>query len=204
MGGDLKASGNSVERRTFFRVDDSVNLSYQILTREEMEEKIDREEFGAEGSFTVMSDISSINQNMAGIMHRIQGDEPDIAAYLRAINNKIDILGRALLSKDNELVEKDAQPVNLSASGMGFYTSEPVADGSILELRLILMPSFTGVLLFGEVVGCDSVNDNDGYNNFIRLNFVNMRESDRDLLIRHVIQRQGEFLKKRREEREAK
>jgi c-di-GMP-binding flagellar brake protein YcgR len=150
-----------------------------------------------------MSNIASINQNMAGIMHRIEGGEPDIAAYLKAINSKIDIIGRALLSKDNELAEHPAQPVNISASGMAFYSPSPVEKGAILELRLLLVPSFTGIVTFGEVVGCDSVQDPNGYSNLIRLNFINMVERDRDLLIRHVIKRQGEFLRKRRESRDA-
>jgi hypothetical protein len=168
-----------------------------------VEEKADGEDMELGGNFTVMSSIASINQNMAGIMHRIEGEEPDIAAYLKAINTKIDIIGKALLSNDNDLSEQPAQPVNLSASGMAFYSPEPVAVGSFLELRLLLMPSFAGIMTFGEVVGCDSVKDQNSYENFIRLNFVNMRENDRDLLIRHVIKRQGEFLRKRREEREA-
>ena len=203
MSGDLTAASENSERRSFFRVDDSVSLSFQQITKQEMEDKIEREDFEPEGSFTVMSNIASINQNMAGIMHRIEGGEPDIAAYLKAINSKIDIIGKALLAKESDLVEHPAQPVNLSASGMAFYAPEPVTKGSILELRLLLMPSFTGIVTFGEVVGCDSVKDSDGYNNLIRLNFINMVEKDRDLLIRHVIKRQGEFLKKRREQREA-
>jgi c-di-GMP-binding flagellar brake protein YcgR len=203
MSGDLTATSENSERRSFFRVDDSISLSYQKITKQQMEEKIEREDIEPEGSFTVMSNIASINQNMAGIMHRIEGGEPDIAAYLKAINSKIDIIGRALLSKDNELAEHPAQPVNLSASGMAFYSPNPVEKGAILELRLLLVPSFTGIVTFGEVVGCDSVKDPNGYDNLIRLNFINMVERDRDLLIRHVIKRQGEFLRKRRESRDA-
>ncbi len=81
MSGDLTTASENRERRTFFRIDDSISLSYQAITKQEMEEKIDREDMEPEGSFTVMSNIASINQNMAGIMHRIEGGEPDIAAY---------------------------------------------------------------------------------------------------------------------------
>ncbi len=205
MSGDLRESETSAERRNFFRVDDSVSLSYHPISEQEMQEKISRVDVELEGSFTVMSSIASINQNMAGIMHRIEGSEPDIAEYLKAINNKIDILGRALLTKDNALAEQPAQPVNLSASGMAFYSSEPVDAGSFLELRLLLIPSFTGIVTFGEVVGCDSVDDAvGGFGYFIRINFMHMRESDRDLVIRHVVKRQGEYLRRRREDREAK
>ncbi len=204
MSSDLKVSDDAVERRNFFRIDDSVNLSFQEISENALKERMSQVEMELEGGFTVMSSIAAINQNMAAVMHRIESEEPDIAEYLKAINSKIDILGRALLSKDSDLVEQPAQPVNLSASGMAFYTSEPVKNGSLLELRVLLMQSFTGIITFGEVVGCDSVDDPvGGFNYFIRINFKHMRESDRDLLIRHVVKRQGEFLRKRRENRES-
>jgi len=147
--------------------------------------------------------MASINQNMAGIMHRIEEEDQDVAAYLKAINNKIDILGRALLSNDDGLTEQPAQPVNLSASGLAFYTSEKIDIGAILELKLLLQPSFTGVIIFGEVVGSDLVDEQvDGFDYFTRVNFMHMRERDRDLLIRHVIKRQSEVLRRRREQSE--
>ena len=203
MNGDLKVAEDSSERRNFFRIDDSVSMSYRRISEHELDDRIDKIEKEVEGNFTVMGSIASINQSMAGIMHRIEGDEPDIADYLKAINNKIDILGRALLSSDNELTQQPAQPVNLSASGLAFYTFKPIDAGTILELRLLLMPSFTGIITFGEVVGCDRMDDSvEGFNYFTRVNFMHMREKDRDLLICHVIKRQGEFLRKRRERNE--
>lgn len=202
MSGDPKVASDDAERRAFFRVDDSVSLSYHVISRDELDNRKSLIEMEHEGNFTVMSSIASINQNMAGIMHRIEGGDPDIAAYLKAINSKIDILGRALLSNGSELATQPAQPVNISASGLAFYSSDPVEKGSLLELKLLLMSSFTGIITFGEVVGCDAVDDADGYSHFIRLSFMHMREQDRDLLIRHVIKRQSEFLRRRRESRE--
>jgi PilZ domain len=201
MTGNTTTAEDSAERRNFFRIDDSVSMSYQQISEQELEGRIGQMDMELEGNFTVMGNIASINQNMAVIMHRIEGDEPDIAAYLKAINKKIDILGRALISTDNYLTDQSAQPVNLSASGMAFYTSKPLDTGIMLELRLLLMPSFTGIITFCEVVGCDRVDDvGEGFSFFTRVNFTHMRENDRDLLIRHVIKRQGEFLRKRREQ----
>jgi hypothetical protein len=54
------------------------------------------------------------------------------------------------------------------------------------------------------VVGCDQVDDAvAGFGYFVRVNFMHMRENERDLLIRHVIKRQGEMIRKSREEMEA-
>lgn len=201
MSRKIKATEDDGERRDFFRIDDSVSMSYQEVLPEELDDQIDG--ILVEGNFTVMSSIASINQNMAGIMHRIEEDNQDIATYLKAIDSKIDILGRALLSSDNDLTERLAQPVNISASGLAFYTSEQLGIGAILELRLLLTPSFTGIITFGEVVGCDRVDEPaDEFDHFTRINFMHMREKDRDLLIRHALQCQSEVLRKRREESE--
>jgi len=198
MSSEIKTAEDKAERRNFFRIDDSVTMSYQVVTQEELPQRMDDVE--AEANFTLMGSMASINQNMAGIMHRIEENDHDVAAYLKAINNKIDILGRALLSNDNGLTEQSAQPVNLSASGLAFYTSEKVDTGAILELKLLLQPSFTGIITFGEVVGSDLVDEQvDGFDYFTRVNFMHLRERDRDLLIRHVIIRQSEVLRRRRE-----
>ncbi len=203
MGSDKEMTDEIVERRNFFRIDDSISLSYQEISKGDLEDRKEQVAMELEGNFTVMGSIASINQNMAVVMHRIESAEPDIAEYLKAINNKIDILGRALFSYNNDLVEQPAQPVNLSASGLAFYSSQPVVMGSLLELRLLLVPSFTGIITFGEVVGCDQVDETvGGFNYFIRVNFMHMRENDRDLLIRHVVKRQGDMLRRRRESRE--
>jgi hypothetical protein len=201
MSKEIEAAGDEMERRNFFRIDDSVSLSYHAVTQDEIPERMDGMQLA--DNFTVMGSIASITQNMAGIMHRIAEDDPDIAAYLKAINTKIDILGRALLSSDNGLTVQPAQPVNLSASGLAFYTSEQLGSGVLLELKLLLQPSYTGIITFGEVVGCDRVDEPVGdYDHFTRVNFIHMREKDRDLLIRHVLMRQSEVLRRRREENE--
>ncbi len=201
MSNEITTVDDGEDRRNFFRIDDSVSMSYQEIQPEELSNRMESTE--VEGNFTVMSSLASINQNMSGILHRVEDESRDVAAYLKAIYNKIDIIGRSLLSCESDLTEQPAQPVNLSASGLAFYTSGSVEVGVILELRLLLMPSFTGIITFGEVVGCDRVDEPvDGFNYFIRVNFVHMQESDRDLLIRHVIQRQSEVLRKRREQSE--
>lgn len=201
MSSEIKVAEDAMERRNFFRIDDSVSMSYQVVSEEELPDMIDDMEVDA--NFTVMASIASINQSMAGILHRIEEEDHNVASYLKAINNKIDILGRALLFSDNDVTEQPARPVNISASGLAFYTSEKIEAGVILELRLMLTPSFTGIIAFGEVVGCDQVDEPmGGFDYFTRVNFMRMREKDRDLLIRHVIKCQSDVLRRRREQNE--
>jgi c-di-GMP-binding flagellar brake protein YcgR len=141
---------------------------------------------------------------MGGLLHKIQVESPDIARYLKALDQKIELLGRTLLAAESNLVEQHAHPVNLSASGMAFKSKDAVKPGITLELRLLLYPSLAGILAYGTVVDCVALEEADnGFTHCIRVNFTHLRESDRDLLIRHVVQRQTDQLRKAREEREA-
>lgn len=194
----------SEDRRGYFRIEDALSLSYHQVLSEELPERLQRLEQGLESHFTVVSSLAAVTQEMAGVLHKIGLESPEVADYLVSLDRKLDLLARALLSSGNELVETPAQPVNLSASGMAFNAAETVAEGAVLELRLLLLPSFTGILTYGEVVGCESRDRAaDDFPYCIRVNFSHMRESDRDVLIRHVIQRQTRMLRKLREERES-
>ncbi len=191
------------ERRRYFRVDDAVSLSYHLVPREELSGRLERLEQDLESDFTIMRSLAAISQQMSGIMHKIESSEPDVADYLKAIDQKIDLLGRAFLVQNTDLTDQPAEAVNISASGMAFRVKQPVEIGAVLELKILLLPSFTGILTFAEVVACDQgQEDDDGYSHDLRVNFIHLRDDDQDVLIRHVIRRQSEMLRKRREARE--
>jgi hypothetical protein len=78
--------------------------------------------------------------------------------------------------------------------------ADVVSVGEMVEIKLLLLPSFTGVLAYGEVIGVDpSQNPDSDYPHHVRINFTLIRETDQEALIRHIMRRQGEMLRKRRE-----
>ncbi len=191
------------ERRRFFRIEDAVSLSYQTVPDDSLPERLERLQRGMSSDFTVMGSLTAIGQEVAGVLRKIEGRHPEVADYLKALDRKLDLLGRAFLAQNTDLVDQPATPVNLSASGMAFFTPERLDVGSILELKLLLMPSHTGILIYADVVSCEagsSATDESGYQ--IRVDFSHLRECDQDVLIRHILQRQGETLRQRREAEE--
>ena len=191
------------DRRRYFRVDDAVNISYQVVDQGQLPERMERMEQEVNGDFTVMSSLAAISQQMAGVMHKVEAYNPDIASYLKALDRKIDILGRAFLLQHSDVSEQATNMVNISASGVAFHVTEPLEPGALLELKLLLFPSFTGILTFAEVVGCEPLETPDGeFTHATRVNFVHLRESDRDVIIRHVIRKQSDMLREQRQQRE--
>lgn len=191
------------DRRQFFRIDDTVSLSYQKVPLADLPARLEQMEHVQESNFTVVSSVAAITQKMAGVLHKIESRSSDVAAYLRSIDRKIELVARAFLAQNSDISEQPAHAVNMSATGMAFDASEALEVGDMLELKILLMPSFTGILIYAEVVGCDRLeSDENDLPYLLRVNFSHMRDSDQDILISHVIQRQSVELRKRREARE--
>lgn len=187
------------DRREYFRVDDAVRLHIRKVAVEELGQLLERLEHSIDGNFTIMSSLAAISAEMAVSMRRIENREPDIAAYLKALDRKIEVLGRAFIANESDLVAEHAHPVNLSAGGMGMLVNEQYLAGDVVELKMLLFPSFTGVLTYGTVIDCEPLESEmpGDYSHRMRIEFTHMREQDRDVLIRHVLRCQGNELRKK-------
>lgn len=190
------------ERREFFRIDDSIQVSYRLIDGDELTKRIEALEQGVEGSFTIMTRIQAISQPLSAALHRIEQHDPDIADYLKALDEKINLLGQSFLAQESELIEQPSKAVNLSAGGMALDSTDSLEIGAQLEIKLLLLPACIGVVAFGEVIGVMPSAENAGYPYQIRINFTYIRDVDRDALIRHILRRQGQMLRKERERKE--
>ncbi|MEW8027147.1 MAG: PilZ domain-containing protein [Candidatus Thiodiazotropha sp.] len=188
------------ERREFFRIDDSIQVSYRVITLNELPESIDDKLQGTD-RFTVMTRLQTISQHLSAPLHRIEQRDPDIADYLKALDEKVNLLGQSFLAQENELLNRPSHSVNLSAGGIAMDLTEKLQVGNLVEIKLLLLPSYTGVVAYGEVVGIEEAIDGDeAYPYHTRITFTLIRNSDQDALIRHITRRQGEMLRQRREQ----
>lgn len=201
MKADRQQKEDTQERRQYFRIEDSVRLSYKRVSQAELEARLNDRSQEVSSRFTALGSLQNITQEMAGVLRKVEAQAPEVARYLRALDRKVDLLGRALLNQHEELLEQPAKAVNLSASGISFDAAEPLEVGSLLEIKLLLLPDYVGMLIFGEVIACEERPEHDRQQGCCtRVNFVHLREEDRDVLIRHVLQRQSEYLRKRRDQ----
>lgn len=191
------------ERREYFRIDDMLSLSYQEIAADQLAHLIESLDKGQEQDFTVLSSLAAVTHEMAGTLHKIESSQRDIATYLKSIDRKIEILGRAFLAQNSELFEQPVQAVNLSATGISFEAAAALDPETLLEMRILLIPSYSGILCYAQVLACeaDEQGEREGRYN-LRTRFVHLREQDRDLLIQHVIKRQGEEIRETRKRRE--
>lgn len=195
-------TGTGKDRRNFFRIDDTVRMSLRRVPPEELEKRLDRHEHDLAGNFTVLSSLAAITAQVTAGLRRIENRDPDLAAYLRAIDQKIEVIGRAFIAEEPDLVAEVAVPVNLSAGGMCAGVDEHYEPGTELEIRMLLFPSFTGLMIYGSVIECSPAEGGDasaGFQHLARIEFSHIREQDRELLIRHLLRLQSNQLRDRQE-----
>ena len=191
------------ERREFFRIDDSLLVSYSVLEDGQRQRRLDEQAQGMEDRFTIMTRMQAISQHLSASLHRIEQRDADVADYLKALDEKINLLGESFLAEETDLMDQPSKPVNLSAGGLALDSSESLDLGTVVEIKLLLLPSYTGIVAFGEVVGVEKEDGNPAYPHRLRINFSHIRDADRDALIRHILRRQGQMLRQERQRQES-
>ena len=80
------------------------------------------------------------------------------------------------------------QPVVLSEGGISFVSEQPLAEGEVVTLKLVLLPQGLGLLLPARVIYSTAMQDGR-YD--IGTEFEALTDAQRQLLARHILQKQA-------------
>ena len=126
---------------------------------------------------------------------QINHNDRDIARALRLLNEKINILSRGLQNRHDNMNIKSTD-VNLSGGGIAFLCAESLAVKSPLSIQIELRSSGVIIDTIANVISCEkSYPEDQETPYFLRLAFTKMNETDRNLLIKHILFRQAETLR---------
>jgi c-di-GMP-binding flagellar brake protein YcgR len=178
---------SDADRRRFFRINDTIRLSYRVLSDEEIQSQL--------GCVIDPSDaqtlLANYDKTIKSVLGQLKIEQPLVAEVLAAMNGKINrVIDQ--LDIDSQLVEQIAhkiREVNISACGVAFNVDEPIDIGKVLLLDLLLQPDDVHIFVHCAVI-MRGLNEHDG-SCYIRVNFSNMSTSDQELLIQHIVRRQG-------------
>lgn len=182
------------ERRRYFRIEDEIVLFLRQVTPEQacLNESLDDYPLDA---FSLSARLDLLSQEARSPLRRIAREQPELAEYLKLLDRKIELIARALLEKESDIADRHANRVNLSASGLAFDAEIGFEPGALLELKMLLPPALMGVVAFGEVVYCNRNPDESARPYRVAVDFVGIKEQDRELLIRHVVRKQSNQLR---------
>lgn len=166
-------------------------MDYRVIGEAEMPEVLARIEGRKTDRFTALAGLSAGNREMSRLLSRINEQSPETARYLQYLDHKLNQLAGMSMAREMEVTRQSVSRVNLSAGGLAFDTGAPLAVGELLELRLVLLPASLGILTMARVVDSQRRSaDCAGCGTHVAVEYVGMRESDRDLMVRHILSRE--------------
>lgn len=174
------------DRREYYRIKDTIALEFKLLAGHEA---LDHSELhDASPLFNLLSELHLSDFESQHLLRHISDRDRTLANYLKVVNKRIDLLGQAVAQN---LLREIGTPrrVTLSEGGVGFAHSHALAIGSHLALKLVLMPQALGLLLRAEVTHCKPLQDGQFE---IGTEFEALTESQRQLLARHILQKQAQ------------
>ena len=184
------------EHRDFYRIQDQALIQFEKVTPEAILDPDQIFPIATSARFHLLNELHSIDNDHSQTLRAIGEKDRAIAGYLKAINSKLDAIARAVAEiTDPVSVDEDdapppvAQPITLSEGGVSFNHRQFVKVDSYLALKLILLPSYLGLELYGRVVNCNESIRGDYLINVV---FEHLGENERQLLARHVLQRQAQ------------
>lgn len=173
------------DRREYYRIEDTIALEIRPLTATEAAGQEVLQD--ASPLFNLLSELHLSEFESQHLLRQISERDRTIAAFLKSQNKRIDLLSQVIaITVLGQIGEP--QPVIISEGGIDFQHPSPIAAGAHLSVKLVLMPQALGLLLRARVTHCDR--KGDGYD--VGTEFEHLTDAQRQLLARHILQKQAQ------------
>ena len=190
----------TTERRRYFRIKERALIKYRVIQEDMLVE---------ERKFIFLNEIKveNLHASLLGIDLRlhdlvaaVRGESKLVAEALDLINRKLTLLERVVSLESSHLGgseyhEHEPTKVDLSGGGMALIAPTPLALRAWLAIDLVLLPTNHPMRVIGRVVDCRQNDDGDFA---IAIEFEEIREEDRDMLIQHIVRKQSQILREER------
>lgn len=183
---------SSDDRREWIRIDDSLLLEYRLVS--------DPVDAPPPGLPPVTEDMiaAAVGKPTAELLAHsgeILAGSP-VLPWMMKVDYMLEVILKALAHMQPSSVSMArVTEVNISGGGIGFVSLRQFAAGNQLALKIIL-PPFTPIQTVAKVIRSTPHAEGQGF--LLATEFVDLKASDQEHLIRHIIQTQAEQLRARR------
>ncbi|MDD1622109.1 MAG: PilZ domain-containing protein [Methylococcaceae bacterium] len=188
------------EKRRYFRVNDTINLLHKVIDENALN-SLSHVSNDVLSNCSLSTALDVLAQEARMLMPRLERRDPELFEYLKIMDTKINLIAQAVTSQNDQFSEHDTREVSLSATGLAFSNEIPIEKGQLLELRMLLTSCMAVIVAYGRVVQCKDISQDNPQRPFaICVEYINLKEDDRELLIRHVVKKQLQQLRDKNEQ----
>ena len=190
----------TTDRRRYFRIEDRALLKYRIIPEEELERErrfIQANEIRSENLHTA---LLGIDVRLQEAFDAVREESKAMAQALELLNRKLTLIERVVALEGGAggmdgHREHEPSEVSLSGGGIAITAETPLALNARLAIDLVLLPAHHPMRAIGRVVDCRKA---EGGGFAIAIEFEDIREADREVLIQHVLRKQAAELRSAR------
>lgn len=191
----------SDEKRNFFRIDDTIGLTYSTIEGDDEQPAADAEQ----GDFPLTRLFAEIDRKFNRLANNLYHENPGLAEALGLLNQKISAIAARALQEENQPVGPyREQKVNISASGIAFHSAEPIPAETRVRFSAALKPSNIVLNFTGRVICCEPSSDFPALPYWIRISIDGDNATAQEQLIQHIVQKQGAQLARANEDSDPK
>jgi hypothetical protein len=140
--------------------------------------------------------LRSMQNAFNHLLDQINQQDREIARALRMLDEKINLVSQSIQRHNNPVNPEDVTQANLSGGGIAFMVENPVEIRGYVELHLQLLPTANTIHALATVISCERLlgaSPEKPYH--LRMAFTHMDDQDRNLLVKHTLNRQAEMLR---------
>lgn len=185
------------DRREFFRINDTVVVDYKVVSKESVPIVARRiAQSTDDDDSNEKAQLRAIQNAFSHLVDQINQQDRDIARALRMLDEKINLVSQSVQRHNNPVDPDDLTEANLSGGGIAFMVESPVDIRGHVELHMQLLPTANTIHALATVISCERLLGASPEKPFhLRMVFTHMDEQDRNLLVKHTLNRQAEMLR---------
>lgn len=186
----------SIERRRFFRITDTIGLSFRLIIPQITDLKLST---AATQNYEILEKLEC---ELDKILSPLWASDPPLARAISLLNQKIELLAGDSKPIDYEIMERfDYQypelEVSLSASGIAFTSEAKIGLHDRLEMQMLLGDTKSRLITKGTVVNVDE-REIEGEEAFFTCVDFDIEVQKREQLIQYILQRQIDYIGKQK------
>lgn len=196
-------SGEADNRRSF-RISESVYLKYDLLTDEEFHDGLEHRKIRLGQDDGAQALLVDIDARLGEAMYMLGGESDQVGRCMTLLNDKLNVVIEQLPGlRQTKAALANSPPLNcdVGADGLVFPSAAKLSVEAKLNLQFLLSSDNRFVETFCRVVRLTEPppgNDNEAHPYGVAVEFVGMKQAQREILIQHMFNRESETLRMRR------
>lgn len=152
--------------------------------------------------FLMAGELAALDRSALKPLAKLGEMAEELALYLRAQAKKIDIMMRYILMQQDDPSHR-CFTQSYGGSALSYYSHTALAPLQLIEVKLFLEQSDGAVYCLAQVISCEAVAEQPAAGAFlIQATFCQIRDEDRELLVRASLHQQSKQLKRKAELRQ--